>query len=64
MSALTSERVWSLDGVSIELAGKRADMLREKQIKIISLMTMAWQPVRSYVLSNLKEFLAILKADY
>lgn len=64
MSALTSERVWSLDGVSIELAGKRADMLREKQIKIISLMTMAWQPVRLYVLRNLKEFLAILKADY
>lgn len=50
MSAFTSERVWSLDGVSIELAGKRADMLREKQIKIISLRRMAWQTARSYVL--------------
>lgn len=59
-----SESVWSLDGVSIELAGKRADMLREKQIKIISLMTMAWQAARSYVLRNLNKFFAILKADY
>lgn len=46
MSALTSEIVWSLDEVSIELAGKRVDMQGEKQIKIISIVTRAWQTVR------------------
>lgn len=46
MSAPTSETVWSLDEVSIELAGKRADMLREKQIKIIGLVTRAWKTLR------------------
>ena len=61
MSALTSERVWSLDGVNIELAGKRADMLREKQNNKFNDNGLATSEI---ICSQKLEFLAILKADY